>query len=181
MSNMETPTFIKKYKGNLTVFFVVLGVFFLCCSFVARAQAPEVSLQISKSSTGLVQSWSLGKVDALSQQRITTHSPFFPGTKTFSGPLLADLLAAAFSAEPKESTPIKLIALNNYSIQTTFGKLKHADAIVATRKNDLPMSIRDRGPFWIILPLNKRPDLENENFYRLMIWQLSDIIIGESQ
>ncbi len=178
---METPTLIKNCKGNFTAFSVVLGVFFLCCSSVAGAQALEVNLQISKISTGLVQSWSLGKVDALSQQRATTHSPFFPGTKTFSGPLLADLLAAALSAEPKESTPIKLVALNNYSIQTTFGKLKHADAIVATRKNDLPMSIRDRGPFWIIFPLTKRPDLENEDFYRLIIWQLSDIIIGESQ
>ncbi|WP_143751111.1 hypothetical protein [Marinobacter sp. LV10MA510-1] len=80
-----------------------------------------------------------------------------------------------------QSTPLKLVAFNNYSTQTTFGKLKHADAIVATRKNDLPMSIRDRGPFWIIFPLIKRPDLENEDFYRLMSWQLSDIIIGESQ
>jgi len=178
VSHMEKPTFIRNCKRNFTAFSIVLGVFFLCCSSVAGAQAPEINLQIS---TGLVQSWSLGKVDALSQQRTTTHSPFFPGTKTFSGPLLADLLAAALSAEPKESTPIKLIALNNYSIQTTFGKLKHADAIVATRKNDLPMSIKDRGPFWIIFPLTKRPDLENEDFYRLMIWQLSDIVIGESR
>ena len=178
MSHMKKPTFIRNCKGSFTVFSVILGIFFLYCSSVAGDQAPEVNLQIS---TGLVQSWSLGKVDTLLQQRATTHSPFFPGTKTFSGPLLADLLAAAFSAEPKESTPIKLIALNNYSIETTFGKLKHADAIVATRKNDLPMSIRDRGPFWIIFPLTKRPDLENEDFYRLMIWQLSDIIIGESQ
>ena len=181
MSHMETPTLIKNCKGYFAEFSVVLGAFFLCFSSVAGAQAPEVDLQISKISTELVQSWSLGEVDALSQQRATTHSPFFPGTETFSGPLLADLLAAALGAEPKESTPIKLVALNDYSIQTTFGKLKHAEAIVATRKNDLPMSIRDRGPFWIIFPLTKRPDLENEDFYRLMIWQLSDIIVGESQ
>jgi hypothetical protein len=174
----KKPAFIKKCKRHFAAFPAMLGIFFLCFSSVARAQTSELNLQIS---TGLMQSWSLEKMDTLSPQRTTTHSPFFPGTETFSGPLFADLLAAALGGEPKESTLIDLVALNDYSVQTTFGKLKHADAIVATRKNGLPMSIRDRGPFWIIFPLTRRPDLENEDFYRLMIWQLSDIIVGESQ
>jgi hypothetical protein len=174
---METPTLIKNCKGYFAEFSVVLGAFFLCFSSVAGAQAPEVDLQISKISTELIQSWSLGEVDALSQQRATTHSPFFPGTETFSGPLLADLLAAAL--------PVGCQTKGKYTYKTCCTQRlfhsNHADAIVATRKNDLPMLIRDRGPFWIIFPLTKRPDLENEDFYRLMIWQLSDIIIGESQ
>jgi hypothetical protein len=175
---MEKPTLIKECKGYFAAFSVMLGVFFLCFSSTAGAQTPELSLKIS---TRLIQFWSLEKIEALSQQQTVTHSPFFPGTGMLSGPFVADLLAAALGAEPKGSMLINLVALNDYSVQTTFGKLRHADAIVVTRKNSLPMSIRNRGPFWIIFPLTRRPDLENEDFHRLMIWQLSDIIIGESQ
>lgn len=86
---------------------------------------------------------------------------------TFRGPLVSVLLSKALGLEPHDSAPIKLVALNHYVIQTTYGKLKHAGAIVATRKNGRQMSVRDRGPFWIIFPLTDEPDLDNEDFHRL--------------
>jgi hypothetical protein len=159
----------------------MLEVFSLRFSSTAEAQAPELTLQISKVSTRLVLFWSLRKVGALSQRHTITHSPFFTETKTFSDPFFADLLAASLDAEPKEGTPRNLVALNDHSVQTTFGKLKHTDAIAAARKNDLPVSIKNRRPFWIIFPLTKKPDLENEDFYRLMIWQPGNIVIGRPQ
>ncbi|MGP9833543.1 hypothetical protein [Marinobacter sp. NSM] len=39
------------------------------------------------------------------------------------------------------------------------------------------MSIRDRGPFWVMLPLSTRPELDEELYHRLMVWQLSEIIL----
>jgi hypothetical protein len=178
---MEKSILIRKCKGHFAAFSIMLEVFSLWFSSTAKAQAPELALRISKISTGLILFWSLRKVSALSQRRTTTHSPFFTETKTFSDPFFADLLVASLGAEPKESTPRNLVALNNHSVQTTFGKFKHTDAIVAARKNDLPMSIKDRRPFWIIFPLAKKPDLETEDFYRFMIWQLGNIITGRPQ
>ena len=37
------------------------------------------------------------------------------------------------------------------------------------------MSVRDRGPFWIMLPLSERPELDDPLYHRFMVWQLSGI------
>ena len=51
------------------------------------------------------------------------------------------------------------------------------DPIVATRMDSQPMSVRDRGPFWLMLPLSDRPELDEQEFHRFMIWQLEAIIL----
>lgn len=54
-------------------------------------------------------------------------------------------------------------------------ELMSLDAIVSTRQNGEPMSIRQRGPYWIMLPLSERPELDSEDFHRYMVWQLNRI------
>jgi hypothetical protein len=177
--NNLTP--VRRYKRSYAAFPATLGVLLVIYSSFVEARTPGVDLQISQPTTGLLKVWTLNEIEAQPQRRIVTSSPYFSGTATFDGPLMADLLTATLGAEPKASTTIKLVALNNYVVETTFSKLKNYDAIMATKKNDSRMLIRERGPLWVILPLTDRPNLDSADFHRLIIWQLSDIIVGESQ
>ncbi|CAK2335628.1 hypothetical protein VCRA2119O147_300047 [Vibrio crassostreae] len=37
------------------------------------------------------------------------------------------------------------------------------------------MSVRDKGPYWLIYPLSSTPDIDNTDFHAKMIWQIRDI------
>lgn len=135
-------------------------------------------LQIVVEGQGPVALFSQSDLDSLTQQSIETTSPYFEGQIRFSGPQLEAVLQHASVSNVNDSRPITLRALNNYSVKTTTETLIENGAIIATRKSGSRLSLRDRGPFWIILPLSDRPELDNENYHRLLVWQLSHIEIG---
>lgn len=118
-------------------------------------------------------------LDALPQHSVVTRSPYFEGQVRFGGPLLEDVLTHATGKKPERESPVTLAALNDYFVQTTLDVLTEAGAIVATRKDGIRLSIRDRGPYWLILPLSDRPELDNEQYHRLLVWQLSRIKVGD--
>lgn len=118
-------------------------------------------------------------LDALPQHSVATVSPYFEVQMRFSGPLLDDVLIHLTGEKPERKDPITLTALNDYFVETTLDVLSEADAIIATRKDGIRLSIRDRGPYWLMLPLSDRPELDNEQYHRLLVWQLSRIKIGD--
>ena len=46
---------------------------------------------------------------------------------------------------------------------------------MAFLNNGEPMSIRDKGPLWIIYPFDDNPDYQTEVIYSRSIWQLDQI------
>jgi len=112
------------------------------------------------------------ELEAFPQNVIFTHSPYFAGQRQFSGPTLERLISA-FGLTGEDT--ISLEALNGYKASGSIAEILTLNPIVATRMNNKPMSVRDRGPYWVILPLSDRPELDNEDFHRLMVWQLREI------
>ncbi|TNE79564.1 MAG: hypothetical protein EP339_03450 [Gammaproteobacteria bacterium] len=106
------------------------------------------------------------------QTTISTTSPYFEGTMDFTGPTLARVLEA-FGI--RDESQIRLKALNDYAVAGTLEEVLGLEAIVATRRNTEIMSVRNHGPFWVILPLSDRPELDNQDFHKFMIWQLDRI------
>ncbi|MBD3657100.1 hypothetical protein [Marinobacter sp.] len=117
-------------------------------------------------------------LDNLTQRSIRTHSPYYKGQVEFSGPMLVDLLTSVAGQDIGDYIGISLYALNNYVVHTTFGELKRIEALLATRREGKRLSIRERGPYWIILPLTDRKELDSEHFHKLMVWQLQKIRFG---
>lgn len=112
------------------------------------------------------------ELESFPQTSFSTVSPYLDGKVQFSGPTLARVLEAfGVSGE----TQITLTALNDYKVTGTLEELLSLDAIIATRRDANTMSVRNRGPFWIILPLSQRPELDEPDFHRYMVWQLSGI------
>ena len=112
------------------------------------------------------------QLEAMPQISLTTQTPYFDGDVAFSGPSVQQLLDRY---EVTDDAEVTLRALNNYQVSVEARELRQLGAIVATRMNGKTMSVRNRGPFWVMLPLSERPELDHEDYHRLMIWQLSEI------
>ncbi|HVJ44114.1 MAG TPA: molybdopterin-dependent oxidoreductase [Dongiaceae bacterium] len=104
---------------------------------------------------------------------IETATPWFDGVHRLTGVRLADLLKAVGAS----GETIEAVALNDYMVEIPVGDAVSDDVIVAYAFDDQPMSVRDKGPLWVIYPLTGRPALNTPEIQSKMIWQLKAMTI----
>lgn len=108
-------------------------------------------------------------LEGLPLATLQTTTPWTEGEQTFEGVLLRDLLEAlGASGETLQAT-----ALNDYGIEIPVSEAEDEDIIVAYRQNGDRMSIRKKGPLWVIYPDTNDSPLATER----MIWQLNRITV----
>ena len=133
------------------------------------AQDPT-SLQVSAQGETSV-SLTLAELDNLDQVSITTTTIWTEGEITFTGPALSSVLEAA---EIKASH-LALTALNDYAIEMPAPDIGADYPIIATRMDGKPMSVRDKGPVWIVFPYDSDDAFQSEEVFAQSIWQLDRI------
>ena len=107
----------------------------------------------------------------LAQHTITTRTPWYPQARRFTGPRLRDVLAAAGA----QSSTLRLIALNDYSVDMPFDDAQQHDVILARLLDGQPVAVRDKGPLFIIYPFDSNPELQTAKYYSRAAWQLRTI------
>jgi hypothetical protein len=117
----------------------------------------------------------LQRLDAMPQTEVKTLTPWTDSSDRYSGVRLSELLQA-LGAKGKK---IDATALNDYITQFSNTALLQYPVILATRRNDQPMRIRDKGPIWIIYPLDDHPQLRKEEHHHAMVWQLKALQVSE--
>lgn len=110
-------------------------------------------------------------IDALPVHSIKTNSPWYKEAVTFSGPLLADVLKAV--GAKGDSLAIK--ALNDYTVQVPASDAQQFKPILARKIDDKALSVREKGPLFLIYPFDAMPELKNDVYYSRSIWQISTI------
>lgn len=145
---------------------------------VTRAQqapaAPsgKIVLTISGTLAGAAKvEFDMAALEKLPQQHFTTAAPWFSAPRTFTGPLLRDVLAAAGA----RGTTLRAVALNDYKIEIPADDAQRFDVIVARLMNGRPMAVRDKGPLFIVYPFDSRAELRSERYYSRSAWQLRSI------
>ena len=108
---------------------------------------------------------------ALPKRKVKTMTPWTQGLVEFEGVPLVELIRLS-GATPSW---IRATALNNYAVEVPFEDAGIPDVIVAYRMNGEYMSIRDKGPLWLIYPLTGLPELDTEATHSKMIWQLKSL------
>lgn len=110
----------------------------------------------------------MAALERMPQVTFTTATPWYNQPTKFSGPLLRDVLAAAGA----KGARLQAIALNDYKVEMPVDEVTQHGAIVALRLNDRPMSVRDKGPLFVVFPFDSKPELRTERYYTRSIWQL---------
>ena len=113
----------------------------------------------------------MAMLDALPQKETTTLTPWYDGETTFTGPLATALLDAVGA----HGATILVTAINDYSADLPMSDLSDDPVIFATRINGEVMSVRDKGPIFVIYPFSENPDLYNEAYFGKSVWQVVSI------
>ena len=115
----------------------------------------------------------LEMIEELGLEELRTATPWTDGTQLFEGvPLerILDLVGAA-------GTTIRAQALNDYVVNIDLPFATDARALVALRMNGDYMSVREKGPLWIVFPWDQEPELDGEYVKAQSIWQLNRLEI----
>lgn len=161
--------------ASLILGMVVAASFGMSATVQAQDNDPtEVVLTVvSAQEPTKVHHFTRSDLDRLPQHEITTKTPWTPGSNTFSGPSLADVLAAAAIPGPA----INLVAIDDYAMQMPRSDLMAEVPIIADRLDGKPFGVAAKGPLWVMYPFSEQ-EYQTEVFYGRSVWQLSRIEVG---
>lgn len=107
-------------------------------------------------------------LEHLPQHSFTTSTPWYSQARKFTGPLLRDVLAAAGA----RGTTLRATALNDYRVDLPFDDVQRHGVLLARLLDDKPMSVRDKGPLFIIYPFDSDKALRSVVYFSRSAWQL---------
>ncbi len=139
----------------------------------ALAQSPMALLVTASASSSEPLELSLADLDAMEQVTFRTTTIWTDGEVTFSGVPLASVLAGLDGAS------VEMVALNDYKVVMPMEAVQATAPIVATRMDGAPMSVRDKGPYWVVFPYDEGPEYQTETIYSYSIWQLNRLRVIE--
>ena len=131
--------------------------------------------EIGASNVGETAVFDLEMIKALGAISIETTTIWTDGVQTFVGVPLAALLEALAA----EGTVLKATAVNDYAIEIPLDDPTSKAALIAYENNGAVMTLRDKGPLWIVYPYDEAPQFQTEVVYSRSIWQLDRIEITE--
>ncbi|MCU0814036.1 MAG: molybdopterin-dependent oxidoreductase [Burkholderiaceae bacterium] len=127
--------------------------------------------RIAKRNAGDTAVFDMAMLEALPQREIVAPTPWFDEPRRFTGPLLRDVLAAGGAT----GTTLKASALNNYRVEIPFDDAVRHDVVLARLLDGKPMSVREKGPLFVMYPFDRKSELRNAVYYSRCIWQLRAI------
>ena len=154
---------------------------FMLAFNATAAPLPQPEGPVILSITGNIQNTQDGKtarldlaqLEALKSNTFTLQTRWSDSTHSYHGPLLSAILNYVGA----KGDHFRLTALNEYSIEFERHYMETYEPILALSEDEKPLSIREKGPLWLILPHHKFPELNAEQHTGRMIWQLSQIEI----
>ena len=126
---------------------------------------------VANTNDGTAAVFDMDMLNALASRTTVTKSPWYDSAQTFTGPLGSALLAAVGAS----GTTLKVVAINDYVTEIPVADFNQYNVILATTLDGKEMSLRDKGPIFIIYPFDEQPQLNNETYYGRSAWQVKSI------
>lgn len=141
--------------------------------------AGEVVLTVSGApkaeNAGEAAQFDLAMLERLGAVEFETSTIWTQGVQHFEGvPLnhLVDHLGIT-------GTTLRATAINDYSVDIPLADAVEGGPIIAFKLNGEEMSVRDKGPLWIVYPYDSKSEYQSEVVYSRSIWQLDRIEVIE--
>ncbi|WP_068116392.1 molybdopterin-dependent oxidoreductase [Tropicimonas marinistellae] len=134
-----------------------------------------VSGDIEKTNGDDMARFDLAMLKAMPASTIATTTIWTEGDQEFTGIELHTLLEAL----GVESGEITATAINDYAVTLPVTDAVPGGPIIAYARNGDEMSVRDKGPLWVIYPYDSNADYRTETIFARSIWQLDRMAIAE--
>ncbi len=171
-------------RGRRTLGSLALGAWWLWMGGTAFA-GPETLAQptgevvltlsgkLTKKNHDQTAEFDLAMLGAIRQRKTGTATPWTKGKPTFEGPILSELLDAVGC----QGTQLRVTALNDYTTTIPVEDARKWPVILATHMDGAPLTIRQKGPLFVIYPFDEYPKLFNEMYFFRSAWQVRRIEI----
>ncbi|RJF87120.1 hypothetical protein D3874_08845 [Oleomonas cavernae] len=146
----------------------------LLAARAGRGLAAEQALLTVANAAGAATAFDRAALEALPQATIATMTPFTEGMSDFGGPTMQAVLEAANATA---GTQLRLTALNDYTVDVPMSDLAAYGPILAMRQDGKLLSVRNKGPLWLIYPLSQRPELNVPKVHDRLIWQVKTVAV----
>ena len=103
---------------------------------------------------------------------LRTTNDFIDGEGEFRGPRAEEVLDMIGRAG---ATHVRLKALNEYEIEIEIDELKRFGAVLALEMNGERLTRRDKGPIWLMYPIDSYSELQDSVYNNRLVWQLKEI------
>lgn len=104
---------------------------------------------------------------------VETVTPWTEGSDLYQGPMLSSVIQAVGAM----GDTLKVSALNDYSAKMPVSDAFDYDVLLAMDMNGKPMSIRDKGPLFVLYPFSDMPELNNEVIHNRSVWQIKAMLV----
>jgi len=142
------------------------------CAFATTLLAQNFGLEVSGRG-GETMVFSFEELEALPQATFETETMWTDGDQEFTGVPLATLLREA----GVEGETLRMTALNDYAVEMPMSEIGEDFPIVALRLNGNAISVRDKGPYWIVYPFDSTPEFQTETIFARSVWQLKALSV----
>lgn len=145
----------------------------LLSSWAAADSLP--TLRIEGVQDGSVKSitFDRNELEEMGLVRVATSTPWNEGVVQFDGVPLQQLLEAAGVS----GTSATVMALNDYSVEIPVSDFSRFGVILAVKRNGEYMPVEDQGPFFIIYPFDRDPQLQGQPYHSRAVWQVKEILV----
>lgn len=178
----KNPSFRHNIRNTLTFVNTLLTIIFIFPGW-AQAQEPapldRPSGKVILTVTGdLSVTNEAGKAEFdrdmlrhIAWRALDTTTIWTEGPQHFEGvPLkaLADRLGI-------QDQDLMMAAINDYIVEIPYSDVAADAALLALDRNGIPMTVRDKGPIWVVYPYDTQPEYMTETYHARSIWQLASI------
>lgn len=144
----------------------------ICLALTARADplpAPEGPVILTlETAEGEAMTFDLAMLQALPVTEYQTNTIWTDGPQVFTGVLLRDL----FGEFDLRGRLIRAHAVNDYAVDIPWTDASRGHALLAYKRNGKTMSVREKGPLWIVFPYDSHTRFRQETYHSRSIWQL---------
>lgn len=113
----------------------------------------------------------LGRLEAIGTAEIETSSIWTDGSHRYTGVLLRDLVEFLDIGD----VDLRLHALNDYAVDFPAGDATTEAPILAHQMDGVAMSVRDKGPIWVMYPFDDGAEYRTDTTYSRSVWQLNRV------
>ncbi len=132
----------------------------------------QTALTIRSKALGKELGLTLKQLRDMSQETVVTGNEFVDGKRVFRGPLMRDVMRRFSSSLPKM---VVLTAANDFQSAAPVKEFFKYNVILALSVDGVALSMRDKGPIWMIYPMSDFPELRDPSYNSRLIWQLISI------
>lgn len=126
---------------------------------------------IATTNRGEIAEFDMDMLRSLDRTAFETETIWTEGRQQFAGVELGTLLAHIGA----KGLSISAYASNEYLIDIPAEDFESGSALIAYERNGEPMSVREKGPLWIVYPYDNAARFRSEVYYARSIWQLDRI------